>query len=125
MNFDDEEQHFNLDILMHEQLILHPRAKEEKEEQKPAPKFPMGRIKKNKRGKLILKKKKESKRPEHKDNDNSEGKVYDCHHPMCEKVFLDRNSYRKHLITHGEKQVLSLIIKFSLSVKQKIAGKDF
>ena len=57
-----------------------------------------------------------------------EPKVYECHHPLCEKVFLDRNSYRKHLITHGEKQV-DIYIKykliFSLFVKQKTVGKDF
>ena len=34
----------------------------------------------------------------------TEQKVYECHHPSCTKVFLDRNSYRKHIITHGEKQ---------------------
>lgn len=39
------------------------------------------------------------------ERDQNEQKVFECHHPQCEKVFLDRNSYRKHLITHGEKQV--------------------
>ena len=36
-------------------------------------------------------------------NTPQEPKVYACHHPSCGKVFLDRNSYRKHIITHGEK----------------------
>ena len=35
-----------------------------------------------------------------------EPKVYACHHPSCGKVFLDRNSYRKHIITHGEKMYI-------------------
>ena len=35
-----------------------------------------------------------------------EPKVYPCHHPSCGKVFLDRNSYRKHIITHGEKMYI-------------------
>ena len=37
---------------------------------------------------------------------NTEPKVYACHHPSCGKVFLDRNSYRKHIITHGEKMYI-------------------
>ena len=36
----------------------------------------------------------------------TEPKVYACHHPSCGKVFLDRNSYRKHIITHGEKMYI-------------------
>ena len=39
-------------------------------------------------------------------NPPSEPKVYACHHPSCGKVFLDRNSYRKHIITHGEKMYI-------------------
>lgn len=37
--------------------------------------------------------------------DSGEPRIHNCHHPQCEKIFLDKNSYRKHLITHGEKQV--------------------
>ena len=39
-------------------------------------------------------------------NPPQEPKVYACHHPSCGKVFLDRNSYRKHIITHGEKMYI-------------------
>ena len=39
-------------------------------------------------------------------NTPQEPKVYACHHPSCGKVFLDRNSYRKHIITHGEKMYI-------------------
>ncbi len=28
------------------------------------------------------------------------------HHPDCGKVFMDRSSFRKHAITHGEKQYI-------------------
>ena len=37
---------------------------------------------------------------------STEPKVYSCHHPSCGKIFLDRNSYRKHIITHGEKMYI-------------------
>lgn len=37
---------------------------------------------------------------------NNEPRVYNCHHPSCDKVFLDRSSYKKHLFTHGEKQFI-------------------
>lgn len=36
----------------------------------------------------------------------TESKMYECHHPSCGKCFFDRNSYRKHIITHGEKQYI-------------------
>ena len=35
-----------------------------------------------------------------------DGKTYTCHHQNCDKLFLDKNSFRKHLITHGEKQYI-------------------
>ena len=41
-----------------------------------------------------------------KDKEQPETKEYICHNPSCGKVFLDRNSYRKHIITHGEKQYI-------------------
>lgn len=41
-----------------------------------------------------------------KEDHESLEKSYTCHHPNCDKVFLDKNSFRKHLITHGEKQFI-------------------
>lgn len=56
----------------------------------------------NNKNKIKLSEKKPSTKK--KDDESEEGKIYECHHPMCEKVFNDKNSYRKHLIIHGEKQ---------------------
>ena len=105
--YDEDEQHFNFDLIMHDQAYNHigDRGKEQKEERREYEKntLPMrSRIKTKKGKKLILKKKREKER--RKDRDSHEPKVYQCHHPLCEKLFHDRNSYRKHLITHGEKQ---------------------
>ena len=65
------------------------------------------RIKSIKKSKKLSIKKKinplSSQKKKEKEN-TTEQKVYECHHPSCTKVFLDRNSYRKHIITHGEKQ---------------------
>ena len=58
--------------------------------------------------KLSMKHSKSSNGNNHskKEKDSSESKVHECGYPSCGKVFLDRNSYRKHLITHGEKQYI-------------------
>jgi uncharacterized C2H2 Zn-finger protein len=109
-NFDDEE-HFNLDMIMPEPSY----KRKELEIQKKAPvNVQINRLKFKKGKKLMLRKNKElsnyfltlerlGKIREKKTS--NEPRIFDCHHPQCEKVFLDRNSYRKHLITHGEKQV--------------------
>jgi uncharacterized Zn-finger protein len=62
------------------------------------PPLSRGKFKKG-RKKFFLKKK-----PDKKKEKQSQEKVYSCHHPLCAKLFNDRNSYSKHLITHGEKQ---------------------
>ncbi len=56
--------------------------------------------------KLIRHKKIRRDKDKESKSGNEEGKTYDCKHPMCDKVFNDRNSYRKHLIIHGEKQFI-------------------
>jgi len=33
-------------------------------------------------------------------------KLYECIYADCGKIFNDKGSYRKHALTHGEKQVL-------------------
>ena len=33
-------------------------------------------------------------------------KIYECKHSLCNKTFLDKNSFKKHLITHNEKQYI-------------------
>lgn len=129
--YDEEEGNFSLDMIMHEPALQHHRIKEEnktEETNNKADRIPIGsRIKTKKKGKkLILKKKKENslsikflnnilgeniREKKSKENYN-DSKVYECHHPLCEKLFLDRNSYRKHLITHGEKQVNKNILNF-------------
>lgn len=127
----DEDDHFNFDMVMN--MPHFSNIKKDKDEdknkadaQKKDGKGPTARLKLGKKGKkLILKKKKDLKKGGEKKRLKSEGegndsKVYECHHPLCEKVFYDRNSYRKHLITHGEKQVF--FPKFSLFVNTKTAG---
>ena len=55
--------------------------------------------------KVSLKKVKGNKEKKDKEDKNSnEPKTYICNHFDCGKTFTDRNSYRKHVITHGEKQ---------------------
>jgi hypothetical protein len=106
--YDEDEHHFNFDLIMHDNAYNHlsDRNKEnkDKEEKKDLrSNIPMrSRIKTKKGKKLILKKKREKEK--RRDRDSQEPRVYQCHHPLCEKLFHDRNSYRKHLITHGEKQ---------------------
>lgn len=106
--YDEDEQHFNFDLIMHDNAYNHlsDRNKEnkDKEERKDfRSNIPMrSRIKTKKGKKLILKKKREKEK--RRERDYQEPRVYQCHHPVCEKLFHDRNSYRKHLITHGEKQ---------------------
>lgn len=63
------------------------------------------RIRPFKKGKKLQLGKRHNAFPK-KDKEGSDSKVYECHHPSCAKVFLDRNSYRKHIITHGEKQYI-------------------
>jgi hypothetical protein len=31
--------------------------------------------------------------------------MYECIYEDCKKLFTDKGSYRKHTMTHGEKQV--------------------
>ena len=33
-------------------------------------------------------------------------KIYECKHSLCNKTFIDKNSFKKHLITHNEKQYI-------------------
>ena len=35
----------------------------------------------------------------------SRNRVYECIYEDCRKIFNDKGSYRKHQLTHGEKQV--------------------
>jgi hypothetical protein len=111
----DVDDHFNFDMVMN--VPNYPHLKKEKEDDKKNEnlkndgKGPSGKLKLGRKGKkLILRKKKDLKRGGEKkrvkiDGEGNDSRVYECHHPLCEKVFYDRNSYRKHLITHGEKQV--------------------
>jgi hypothetical protein len=62
--YDDDEQHFSFDMIMHEPT-LHQRTKEEKtteeERNKRIERIPMSsRIKTKKKGKLILRKRRET-----------------------------------------------------------------
>jgi hypothetical protein len=103
--FDDEEQHFTLDMILHDNVMPSYRKEKENadnEESKRSKKNSIlfnRRIKTKKNKKLIIKKKLGGSE-RRKEKVVTEPKVYECHHPLCEKVFLDRNSYRKHLITH-------------------------
>ena len=102
--FDEDEQNFNFDLIMHDNAYtqLHERRDKLQDEGKGIGSIPMRSRIKTKRGKkLILKKRRDKERKRER---GEEPKVYHCHHPSCDKVFYDRNSYRKHLITHGEKQ---------------------
>lgn len=59
------------------------------------------------KGTKMKQKKIKFKRPKRETiaKDSSEdGKIYECKHPMCDKIFNDKSSYRKHFIIHGEKQ---------------------
>jgi hypothetical protein len=38
-------------------------------------------------------------------NSGSRSKFYECQFISCNKIFSDKSSYRKHVLTHGEKQV--------------------
>jgi hypothetical protein len=108
--FDDEEQHFNIDMIMHD-TMMHSSYKKNEQVENEGVKYcgrgliPMHKRIKTKKYKkhLIMKKRAAAERRKEK-RSNQEPKLYECHHPMCEKSFLDRNSYRKHIITHGEKQ---------------------
>lgn len=108
--FDDEEQHFTLDMILQDNVV--PSYRKEKgnsndEEFKKGNRnlIPSHKRLKTKKNKKLIMKKKLGGSERRKEKSAPEPKVYECHHPLCEKVFLDRNSYRKHLITHGEKQV--------------------
>ncbi len=114
MEYDDD--HFNFDMVMNvphysniKKENVDPNAKSESQKNNEKTN-PTNRKLGRKGKKLILRKKKEIKKLGEKkrvkvEGENNDTKIYECHHPLCEKVFYDRNSYRKHLITHGEKQV--------------------
>lgn len=110
--FDEEEQNFTLDMILNDNVVPSYRKEKENErhENEETKKgnrnfIPLNKRIKTKKGKKLLMRKKLGGAERRKEKISSEPKVYECHHPLCEKVFLDRNSYRKHLITHGEKQV--------------------
>jgi hypothetical protein len=51
---------------------------------------------------------------------------YECEFSDCRKLFLDKGSYRKHLLTHGEKQVSgTLMVLFSIYADMSAAIKNF
>lgn len=111
---DSDEDHFNFEMVMN--VPQYTTVKKEKDDTNGKTDALKNNEKTNnkkhgrKGKKLILRKKKEVKKGEKRrvktDGENNDSKIYECHHPLCEKVFYDRNSYRKHLITHGEKQVI-------------------
>ncbi len=37
--------------------------------------------------------------------ETSSQKIYQCNIEECEKIFNDQSNYKKHMATHGEKQV--------------------
>ena len=130
---DSDEDHFNFEMVMN--IPNYNQAKKEKESTNIKPENQNNTEKKHLNGKkfgrkgkkLILRKKKEVKKGEKRrikaEGDTNDSKLYECHHPLCEKVFYDRNSYRKHLITHGEKQVKYSITQFVCQYEN--CGKRF
>ena len=112
---DSDEDHFNFEMVMNVPQYSIKKEKDEKDNKCEAQKNNEKSTNKNKKlgrkgKKLILRKRQEGKKGEKRkvktECENNDSKLYECHHPLCEKVFYDRNSYRKHLITHGEKQVI-------------------
>lgn len=109
----EEDDKFNFDMLMHEPRYYIDSIIQENQQKNDirvkSTLQPFQRIRTKKGKKLILRKKKEKSKNGlilgKIERDTNESKTYECHHPACEKVFMDKNSYRKHLITHGEKQV--------------------
>ena len=56
-------------------------------------------------------------------NLDSRKRGYDCSYPDCGKMFTDKGSYRKHALTHGEKQVRFLFKKYPCPYEN--CGKKF
>ena len=45
----------------------------------------------------------------------SRNRVYECMYDDCRKIFNDKGAYRKHALTHGEKQVYCInLVSLSL-----------
>lgn len=108
-------EHFNLETIMTESRYNQPNALSlDTNRIKLKSKNPFLKSRSIFKGKKFLKKKKLGiRRKESKshhigkyDKEEDNDKTYTCHHSSCQKLFLDKNSYRKHLITHGDKQFI-------------------
>ena len=106
-----DEEGFNFDMLMNDTKVPYSSYKNKKKTINNKLKNPNAilRAKSLFKGSKFKSKKLKMKRfkRDNKDREVSEeGKTYECKHPMCDKVFNDKSSYRKHLIIHGEKQFI-------------------
>lgn len=107
---DEYYDRFNFDMFMSEpksgvdtnSKVQKPKVKNQNAILKAKSLFKGSKLKKKKilsLKKVIAKREREALKDE-----STEGKSYPCHYPLCDKLFNDKNSYRKHLIIHGEKQ---------------------
>ena len=122
---DYDEDHFNFDMIMNAHHYHKQNTEKDNNQNKnnneannkDDKKF-LGKKKQKKKKKKVILGNKEviAKKEKKKATGDNDSKIYECHHPICEKVFYDRNSYRKHLITHGEKQVKVLIMIVCMSI---------
>lgn len=108
---DEDDEKFNFDMFMYEPKSnggeakaksMNSKLKSTNAILKAKSLFKGNKMKKKKI--LSLKKVMAKREKDALKDDSTEGKTYPCRHPLCDKVFNDKNSYRKHLIIHGEKQ---------------------
>jgi hypothetical protein len=106
---EEDNENFNFDMINHAPNIHHNKINKNIPTKLKHPNAILrakSLFKGTKLNRKKIKFKKDRINREPKEPPSEEGKIYDCKHPMCDKTFNDKNSYRKHLAIHGEKQYI-------------------
>ena len=106
---EEDNENFNFDMINHAPNIHHNKISKHLPSKLKHPNAILrakSLFKGTKLNRKKIKFKKDRINREPKEPPSEEGKIYDCKHPMCDKTFNDKNSYRKHLAIHGEKQYI-------------------